>query len=88
MAMVIKKNGGPVNAVSKSALKSKMLSYFRQVEKTHEPLIVLDNHKPVLKIIPYQEKKPFRELFADMQGQMKSSSPLEKNTSSEWGQLR
>jgi hypothetical protein len=33
--------------VSKSALKAKMLEYFRRVEETGEELIVTDNGEPV-----------------------------------------
>ena len=36
-----------MKVVSKSALKAKMLEYFRQVETTGEPLLVTSNGQPV-----------------------------------------
>lgn len=36
--------------VSKGKLKAKMLDYFREVERTGEPLIVTDNGREVLEI--------------------------------------
>ncbi len=38
--------------VSKGKLKSKMLAYFREVERTGEPLIVTDHGREVLEIRP------------------------------------
>ena len=42
--------------VSKGVLKSHMLEYFREVERTGQELIVTDHHKPVLKIIPLRRQ--------------------------------
>jgi prevent-host-death family protein len=39
--------------VSKSAFKARALAYFRQVERTGKELIISDNGKPVLKVVPY-----------------------------------
>lgn len=39
--------------VSKSRFKPQALEYFRQVEKSGEPLIITDRGKPVLKVLPY-----------------------------------
>lgn len=77
-----------MNAISKSALKAKMLGYFRKIEKTGEPLIVTDNHRPVLKIVPYRAKQSFDELFGDMRGRMKHTVPLEESTQEEWEGFR
>ena len=38
--------------VSKGKLKSKMLEYFREVERTGEPLIVTDHGREVLEVRP------------------------------------
>lgn len=51
--------------VSKSALKAKMLEYLREVERTGEELIVTDNQKPVLKIVPIAKRRTAAEVFAD-----------------------
>ena len=43
--------------VSKGKLKSKMLEYFREVERTGEPLIVTDHGRQVLEVRPLARKK-------------------------------
>jgi prevent-host-death family protein len=42
-------------SVSKSKFKPRALEYFREVEKTGQPIIITDRGKPVLKIVPYSE---------------------------------
>ncbi len=76
-----------MKTVTKSHLKAKMLAYFREVEETGEELIVLNHHKPVLKIVPFKEKKSFDELFEPYQNKMNYSEPLETSTEEEWGSL-
>ena len=44
--------------VSKGKLKAKMLEYFREVERTGEPLIVTDHGREVLEVRPVVRKKP------------------------------
>jgi len=51
--------------VSKSALKARMLEYFRQVEATGEPLVVTDHGRPVLRVVPIPHKRPAAELLAE-----------------------
>jgi prevent-host-death family protein len=43
--------------VSKSKFKPKALEYFRRVEETGEEIVITDKGRPVLKIVPYREKK-------------------------------
>ncbi|ODS32912.1 MAG: hypothetical protein SCARUB_01964 [Candidatus Scalindua rubra] len=74
--------------ISKSKLKAKMLGVFREIEKTGEEVIVTDNRKPVLKIIPLKEKKTFDKAFADVQGKMKYTDDVHKSTEEEWGDLK
>lgn len=62
--------------VSKGILKAKMLEYFRNVEKNGEELIVTDNKKPVLKVVPYKKKTPPDDLFADLRGKMKVNGDI------------
>jgi prevent-host-death family protein len=55
--------------VSKGVLKSRMLEYLREVERTGKELIITDHRKPVLKIVPLERKpkstesifKPYRQ---------------------------
>jgi len=47
-----------MKTISKSRLKAKMLSCFREIEATGEPLIVTDNGREVLEVRPYRNAKP------------------------------
>ncbi|MBC7792467.1 MAG: type II toxin-antitoxin system prevent-host-death family antitoxin, partial [Clostridia bacterium] len=50
--------------VSKSALKARMLEFFRDVEKSGEELIVTDNNVPVLRVVPIKKRQSVDALFA------------------------
>ncbi len=73
-------------SVSKGVLKAKMLSYFREVERTQEPLIVMDHHRPVLKIIPYQTKRLPHDVFGPFQGKVHYLEDINTPTTDEWGE--
>ncbi len=45
-----------VRTVSKSKLKARMLEYFREVERTGEPLVVTDHGREVLEVWPVGRK--------------------------------
>lgn len=70
--------------VSKSVLKAKMLECFRRVEETGEELIVTDNNRPVLRVVPIRHRTPAAEAFADLRGRVRyHGDPLEPETD-EW----
>ena len=72
--------------VSKSTLKAKMFEYFRELEQGGEELVVTDFGKPVLKIIPYSEKKSVKELFGDLRTKAKvDRKAVLESTEDEWG---
>ena len=70
--------------VSKSALKSRMLEYFRQVEQTGESLIVTSDGIPVLKVVPFTEKLSVDVVFADIRGKLSWTGNLDDPTQAEW----
>ncbi|MBI2335924.1 MAG: prevent-host-death protein [Deltaproteobacteria bacterium] len=74
---------------SKAQLKAKMLEIFRRIEKTGEELIVTDRQKPVLRVIPYHQKKSVHEVFADLRGKVRApkKKDLELPTLGEWKDL-
>lgn len=76
-----------MKTVSKGLLKAKMLEYFRAVEETKEPLIVMSHHKPVLKIVPYQDSKRPDEVFAQYQGKVVYHEDINTPTTNEWGEV-
>jgi antitoxin (DNA-binding transcriptional repressor) of toxin-antitoxin stability system len=76
-----------MQTVSKSALKAKMLQYFRNIEESGEELLVTNNGKPVLKVIPFQPLKTCLEVFGSYQGKVKYHGDLLENTSDEWKEV-
>lgn len=70
--------------VSKSVLKAKMLEYFRKVEESGEELIVTDNRRPVLKIVPIRTRVPAAEAFHDVRGKLVYLADLLEPESDEW----
>ncbi|MEL6339063.1 MAG: prevent-host-death protein [Myxococcota bacterium] len=70
--------------VSKSVLKAKMLEYFRKVEESGEELIVTDNRRPVLKIVPIRTRVPAAEAFHDVRGKLVYRADLLEPESDEW----
>lgn len=76
--------GGTVLAVSKSQLKANMLEIFCQIEGSGEELIVTHHNKPVLRIVPIQEKVSVAEAFGAWQGQVVYEGDLDEPTLAEW----
>lgn len=72
--------------VSKSALKARMLEYFRQVEQTGEELIVTDNNRPVLKVVPIRSRRPAKDVFADARGKVTYGEDVVTPTTDEWSE--
>tara|TARA_Y100001934_G_scaffold246651_1_gene305882 strand:- start:727 stop:960 length:234 start_codon:yes stop_codon:yes gene_type:complete len=74
-----------MKTVSKSELKARMLEYFREVEKTGEPLVVTDHRKPVLQVTPLARQEPVAEVFADLRGQLNATeAAVLAPTTDEW----
>jgi prevent-host-death family protein len=73
-----------VETISKSALKAKMLEYFRKVEETGAELIVTDNNEPVLRIMPFRKRLSSADLFADVRGRVEYCEDILAPTTDEW----
>jgi antitoxin (DNA-binding transcriptional repressor) of toxin-antitoxin stability system len=73
-----------MNTISKSKLKAKMLETFRQLEASGEELIVTDQGKPVLKIIPFKKEASVAEVFGDIQGKISYFEDINTPSLSEW----
>lgn len=56
--------------VSKGKLKSKMLEYFREVERTGEPLIVTDHGREVLEVRPVAPVGSRLQIIANLRAQL------------------
>lgn len=73
--------------LSKSELKSKMLYYFREIEKTGKELLVTDNRKVVLKVIPFKKKRSVEVLFGKIRGKIKYNEDIMQTETEEWGDV-
>jgi prevent-host-death family protein len=73
-----------METVSKSALKARMLEYFRRVEETGEELIVTDHNRPVLRIARVRVRTPSVETFGDIRGRVSYHGDILEPTTSEW----
>lgn len=74
--------------VSKGVLKSHMLEYFREVERTGQELIVTDHHKPVLKIIPLKRQPERTEVvFKPYRQRIIYNEDITASTTDEWKEI-
>ncbi len=76
-----------MDTVSKSYLKTHMLRVFREIEKEGKELIVTDNNKPVLKIVPIQRQHSVEEIFGSVRGKVHYKANINASTEEEWGEL-
>jgi prevent-host-death family protein len=70
--------------VSKSQLKAKMLEYFRRVEETGQELVVTDNGRPVVKVVPIRRTRVAADLFGDVRGRVVYRGDILESTEREW----
>ena len=73
-----------MKTVSKSKLKAHMLEIFREIEESGEELIVTHRDKPVLRIVPFEEKVEVSEAFAGLQGQVVYHADPDEPMTDEW----
>ena len=59
-----------MKSISKSKLKTHLLKVFRELEESGEELIVTDRNRPVLRIVPYKERRDVKDAFADLRGRL------------------
>lgn len=71
-------------AVSKSALKARMLEYFRQVEQIGEELIVTSDGIPVLNVVPFAQKRSVDDAFSEIRGALTWTGDIDAPTAEEW----
>jgi prevent-host-death family protein len=73
-----------MKTISKSKLKARMLEYFRSVEETGEELVVTSHGKPVLKVVPIEQKLGPEVLFAAERGHVTYGEDPVADTAGEW----
>lgn len=72
--------------VSKNALKGNMLEYLRKVEETGEELIVTDDGRPVVKVVPIRQRRTAAEVFGDVRGRVVYREDILTPTTGEWSE--
>lgn len=73
--------------ISKGKLKARMLEIFREIEESGQEMIVTDNGKPVLKIMPIKQKGTVDEIFGDLYGKVVIHEDLTIPTIDEWDEV-
>jgi prevent-host-death family protein len=73
--------------VSKSAFKARALEFFREVERTGREVVVTDNGRPVLKVVPYS-RDPAEALKALRGSVLHYDDPTEPVGVEDWESLR
>ena len=61
-----------------------MLEYFRQVEESGEELVVTDNNRPVLKVVPIRTRVPAAVAFSDVRGKVIYHADVLEPETDEW----
>jgi antitoxin (DNA-binding transcriptional repressor) of toxin-antitoxin stability system len=70
--------------ISKSKLKARMLEEFRELEKHGGEIIVTDRNRPVLRIVPVEEKRTVEALFGRYWGKVTIPDDVDAPTVDEW----
>ena len=73
--------------ISKSKLKANMLRVFREIEASGEELIVTDRNRPVLRILPIEDKRSVEDMFGQFQGQLVFHEDVNAPTTDEWTEV-
>ena len=71
--------------ISKSKLKSKLLSILREIESEDTEVIVTDRGRPVARISKYHVNPTTEELFGDLRGRISYLEDVCAPTTEEWG---
>ena len=74
-------------SVSKEVLRQKMNEYFQKVEESGEELVVTQDEIPLVKIMPVKKGKSVKEVFADVQGNIKYHGDIMEPETDEWGDM-
>ncbi len=73
--------------ISKTKLKARMLEIFRDLQENGGEIIVTERDKPVLRILPYTEKRSKEEVFGDLRGTFVFTEDPDTPTTDEWTEL-
>ena len=73
--------------VSKSRFKPRALEFFRQVEESGEELVITDQGRPVIKVVPYRTPRAGKP--RTLRGSVRRyERPLEPVAEADWNALK
>lgn len=71
--------------ISKSRFKARALEYFREVERTGQPITITDHGRPTLEIRALEKKTGARDALERLRGSVKSyERPFEPVDEADW----
>ena len=75
--------------LSKDELQARLYEVFRELEATGNELLITEDGRPVLKVVPIQlrPKRSVQEVFGDVQGQMVYFEDINTPTIDEWSEV-
>ena len=75
--------------LSKDELQARMYEVFRELEATGDELLITEDGRPVLKVVPIQlrPKRSVQEVFGGVQGQMVYFEDINTPTIDEWSEV-
>jgi len=70
--------------LTKSAVKARLLEYFRYVESSGDEILVTDNGRPSVRICPVSRGSSVEELFRGYRGRVSIKGDVLSPTTDEW----
>jgi prevent-host-death family protein len=70
--------------ISMSVLEGEMLELVRRVEETGEEIVVTDNGRPVVKLVPIRVRTSAGDVFADVRGRVVYHEDIVASTIEDW----
>jgi antitoxin (DNA-binding transcriptional repressor) of toxin-antitoxin stability system len=73
--------------ISDKAIQKNILKYFDYILRTGEEIIITNDNIPVLKIVPFRQKRKPDEVFKDVRGKIRYYDDILKPETDEWSEL-
>ena len=71
-------------SVPKNVLNGNALEYVQRVADTGEELVITDNGRPVVKVVPVHARESAADLFADVRGRILYHDDVLAPTTDAW----
>jgi hypothetical protein len=71
--------------ITKTQFKAQFDSLLDRLNNDNEEIVIIDNDKPLFKVLKYQKSVSTSDLFASLRGRVKYYEYLTTPTTEEWG---